>query len=87
MKNSKKAINSKANLALFDLDHTITFEDTFTNFIYYATSTRRLIIGKILLSPLLIGYKIGLIPATILRKYISKICFWKRMKTNQKQGN
>lgn len=59
------------NLALFDFDGTITFNDTFTAFIHYALDPGRLAAGKLILSPLIIGYKLGLVPARIIRPCIS----------------
>jgi HAD superfamily hydrolase (TIGR01490 family) len=55
------------NLALFDFDGTITSTDTFTPFIHFATPRYRLVPGMVLLSPLILGYELGLMPATRLR--------------------
>lgn len=61
------------NLALFDFDGTISFKDNFIPFIFYATVPRRLAIGKIILSPLILGYKLKIVPATVIRRCI--VCF------------
>jgi len=47
------------DLALFDFDGTITHQDTFTPFIFYAASKNRVRLGKLVLLPLLIKYKLG----------------------------
>lgn len=56
-----------ANLALFDFDGTITSEDSFVPFIVHAVDPFRMALGKVLLSPLVLAYKVGLFPATKLR--------------------
>lgn len=63
------------NLALFDFDGTITTRETFVDFIHLAVPPRRLLLGKILLSPLVIGYKLGLIPVHALRRAVASIAF------------
>ena len=56
------------NLALFDFDHTLTTNDNFTNFIYYGVPSTRLAIGKVVLAPMLIAYKLRILPGTVLRQ-------------------
>jgi phosphatidylglycerophosphatase C len=63
------------SLALFDFDGTITRQDTFTPFIFQAVEPRRLAYGKILLSPLIAGYKLGLLPASAMRASIARFGF------------
>ncbi|MCX6123872.1 MAG: HAD-IB family hydrolase [Proteobacteria bacterium] len=63
------------NLALFDFDGTITTADTFTPFIRYAVAPKRFAFGTVLLSPLLVGYKLGLLSSSLLRKNIVKFGF------------
>ncbi|MDN5279314.1 MAG: hypothetical protein PWR01_3279 [Clostridiales bacterium] len=48
-------------LALFDFDGTITTHDSYREFLRFIVGTRKLILGSLLLSPWLLGYKIGLI--------------------------
>jgi HAD superfamily hydrolase (TIGR01490 family) len=55
------------NLALFDFDGTITFKDSFTPFIVYAVEPRRMAIGKVVLSPMIAAYKLGLVPTSLMR--------------------
>jgi HAD superfamily hydrolase (TIGR01490 family) len=49
------------NLALFDFDGTITTVGTFPLFCRYVVSRPRLIVGGLLISPWLVGYKVGLV--------------------------
>ena len=49
------------NLALFDFDGTITTVGTFPLFCRYVASRPRVIVGGLLISPWLIGYKAGLV--------------------------
>lgn len=55
------------NLALFDFDGTITTREMFPDFMHFAVPPTRLAIGKVILSPLVIGYKLGVISGTIVR--------------------
>lgn len=63
------------NIALFDFDGTITFQDTFTPFIYFAASRRRIALGTVLLAPMILGYKLGLIAAPRMRAAIARVAF------------
>lgn len=63
------------NLALFDFDGTITTRETFPDFIKLAMQPRRLALGKLLLAPLIIGYRLGIVPATLVRARIVKFAF------------
>ena len=66
------------NIALFDFDGTITNEDAFTKFIFFATPKSRLFAGMILLSPVIFLHKIGLFPAAKIRPLLAKFAFWNR---------
>lgn len=66
------------NLALFDFDGTITTEDTFTAFLFYATSRRRLAIGFALAWPVILLYKLSLLPARKTRPVLACVAFWNR---------
>ncbi|HAS62498.1 MAG TPA: phosphoserine phosphatase [Vibrio sp.] len=66
------------NLALFDFDGTITNQDTYTEFLFFATPKPRLIIGGIITSPVILLYKLGLLPASKTRPILSKVAFWQR---------
>ena len=63
------------NLALFDFDGTIPFKDTFTPFVYFATSQTRIALGTVLLGPMILGYKLGLVGAPRMRAAIARIAF------------
>lgn len=63
------------NLALFDFDGTITTADTFTPFIRYAAGRTRTIAGMALLSPMILGYELGLVPAPPMRAAAAHVCF------------
>lgn len=52
------------NLALFDFDGTITSRDTFTPFVMRAVGPARMAVGKVVLSPLIAAYELGLLPAS-----------------------
>lgn len=58
------------DLALFDFDGTITTEDTFTKYIFYAVSKKRSRLGKLVLLPLLIKYKLDLVQGRDIREKI-----------------
>lgn len=55
------------NLALFDFDGTITTREMFPDFMHFAVAPRRLALGKVLLAPLVIGYKLGIVAGTLVR--------------------
>jgi phosphatidylglycerophosphatase C len=63
------------NLALFDFDGTITVSDTFTDFLRFATHPRRIAVGGVLLGPVGIGYRCGLISAATARPVYSRYAF------------
>jgi phosphatidylglycerophosphatase C len=48
-------------LALFDFDGTITFKDSFADFIRYAVGRKKLIIGIVRLIPMLCAYALGFV--------------------------
>jgi len=62
-------------LALFDFDGTITFKDSFGDFIAYAVGRRRLITGAVLLSPMLLGNVLGLISNWRAKEIVSTYFF------------
>ena len=55
------------NLALFDFDGTITHADTFVPFIHFSTRKARVRLGSALLSPLVVGHKLNMVPAKHVR--------------------
>lgn len=66
------------NLALFDFDGTITNTDTFSKFIYETAPKTRLSIGKLILAPIVVGYKLGIVPARLTRTVVARIAFFRR---------
>lgn len=63
------------NLALFDFDGTITFGDTFSPFIRFAVDRRQLVTGMLALSPIILGYKLGLVTAARMRRGMVEAAF------------
>lgn len=63
------------NLALFDFDGTITFDDTFAPFILSSVRPARLAVGKIALGPMLAAYRLGLVQASVVRRCIVRLGF------------
>lgn len=63
------------NLALFDFDGTVTAADTFTPFVKSAVSKARLYWGTFLLLPVILGYKLDFVSASLMRRLIVRICF------------
>ncbi|MGF1909366.1 HAD-IB family hydrolase [Vibrio kasasachensis] len=66
------------DLALFDFDGTITNQDAYTAFLFFATPRPRMIVGCVAVSPVILFYKIGLLPASKTRPILSKVAFWRR---------
>ena len=63
------------DLALFDFDCTITRSDSFVPFLNFALSRRRMLFGRVVLAPLIIGYHLGFVPARRLRTAITFVGF------------
>jgi phosphatidylglycerophosphatase C len=63
------------NLALFDFDGTITKSDTWTPFIRFAGRLARMLAGRVLLSPVIAGYRLGLVSASRGRQMAARVCF------------
>lgn len=61
------------NLALFDFDGTITTREMLPDFFRKVVPRPRLIAGQILLAPLIIGYKFGLISGVTVRSAIVRV--------------
>jgi phosphatidylglycerophosphatase C len=64
------------NLALFDFDGTITTGDTFTSFLRFAVRPSRAAVGGVLLSPLILGYRLKRIAASRARPVVARVSFW-----------
>ena len=63
------------NLALFDFDGTITTREMFPDFVRLAVPAHRLALGKVLLAPLIAGYKLGVVSGSILRAAVVRLGF------------
>lgn len=63
------------NLALFDFDGTITTREMLPDFYRFAIRPRRWAVGKILLAPLVVGYKTGLVSGVVLRAVVAWLGF------------
>lgn len=61
------------NLALFDFDGTITATDSFVPFVQRVISRPRQMLGRVILLPIILGYKMGAISASRTRAMI--VCF------------
>jgi HAD superfamily hydrolase (TIGR01490 family) len=65
------------DLALFDFDGTITTKGTYPGFVSFAVPPRRKVVGGVILSPLLIGYRGGVVSDEAIRKAMSRVGFWR----------
>ena len=65
------------DLALFDFDGTITVDPTYPAFVRFAVRPRRKLLGGIILAPLIVGYRIGLLSDRRIRAAISRVAFWR----------
>jgi HAD superfamily hydrolase (TIGR01490 family) len=63
------------NLALFDFDGTITFTNTWTPFLHFAVRPSRLMVGRVLLLPVIVGHKLGVMPAGRSRQFANCVAF------------
>lgn len=63
------------DLALFDFDGTITRRETMPDFMHAAVRPHRLLPGKLFLAPLILGYKIGVVPGSVIRAMICYLGF------------
>jgi phosphatidylglycerophosphatase C len=63
------------NLALFDFDGTITVSDTFSSFVRFAVRPTRMLAGRVLLSPLVLGYRLHVVSACQARPVVARFGF------------
>jgi phosphatidylglycerophosphatase C len=63
------------NLALFDFDGTLTLGDNFVPFARLQASRRRKLVADVCLSPLLVGYKLGVLQTSWLRPRVAWFAF------------
>ncbi len=60
----------KQRIAFFDFDGTITFKDTYLEFIKYTKGTLRFITGFFINSPYLVAYKLKIIPNQVAKEKV-----------------
>jgi HAD superfamily hydrolase (TIGR01490 family) len=63
------------NLALFDFDGTITRTDTWTPFMRLAVRPSRMRMAVVLLSPVIVGYRLGMISSSRGRQAAARVGF------------
>ncbi len=63
------------NLALFDFDGTITTRDTFTPFLRFAVRRERILVGSVIFSPLMLGYRLRLVSGRTARPFVARFGF------------
>jgi HAD superfamily hydrolase (TIGR01490 family) len=63
------------NLALFDFDGTITSNNTWTPFLKYAVRPSRMVVGRLLLLPVIVGHRLGVLPAGRARQIANWVAF------------
>jgi phosphatidylglycerophosphatase C len=63
------------NLALFDFDGTITRSDTFTPFLRLSVRPARKVAGSVLLAPVILGYKLGMMSGRTSRPIAARVAF------------
>lgn len=63
------------NLALFDFDGTITSNNTWTPFLKFAVRPSRMVIGRLLLVPVIVGHRLGAVPAGRARQIANYVAF------------
>ena len=63
------------NLALFDFDGTITRTDTWTEFLRFSATRRRLVAAAVVLSPVMVAYRLGWITGRQGRPVTARVAF------------
>jgi len=63
------------NLALFDFDGTITTRELMPDFVRMATTKRRLMVGRVVMAPVFVGYRAGLVSGNAIRERITDFAF------------
>lgn len=65
------------DLALFDFDGTISDRETMPDFMHAAVRPGRLLAGKLVLMPLIVGYRMGVVSGSLVRAAICLFGFWR----------
>ena len=63
------------NLALFDFDGTITSNNTWTPFLKFAVPPSRMAVGRLLLLPVIVGHRLGVLPTGRAREIANYVAF------------
>ena len=63
------------NLALFDFDGTITTRELMPDFVRMATTQWRRRVGRVVLAPIYVGYKAGVVSGNAIRERIADFAF------------
>jgi HAD superfamily hydrolase (TIGR01490 family) len=63
------------NLALVDFDGTVTRTDTWTPFLRFAVRPQRMVAGRVLLAPIFVGYRLGMVSASRGRQVAARVAF------------
>ena len=63
------------NLALFDFDGTITTRELMPDFVRMATTRRRRVLGRVVLAPIYVGYKAGVVSGNAIRERLANFAF------------
>ena len=63
------------NLALFDFDGTVTKGDTYSPFLRFAVRPHRVALGGIVVSPLILAYRLGFVSASRARPIVAWVGF------------
>ena len=61
------------SIALFDFDGTITEHETMPDFVRRSVSRHRLLFGQLLLAPLVLAYRLGLVSGVAIRSAIVRV--------------
>ncbi len=73
------------NLALFDFDGTIRRGDSFSEFVRFAVRPGRMIAGRMLVGPLVLAYRLGLLSASRTRSAVARFGFRREEVTRLRQ--
>ncbi|MCB0737526.1 MAG: HAD-IB family hydrolase [Bacteroidetes bacterium] len=68
-------MNQKKAIAFFDFDGTLITADSFWKFLQFTQSTPRLVFGAIVLSPILVLFKLKLLGNSVAKKAVMKHFF------------
>jgi phosphatidylglycerophosphatase C len=81
------------NLALFDFDGTITSSDSWTPFMRMAVRPARIRMAMVALSPVVVGYRLGMISASRCRQVAARLGFsgepaaWRSVRSDRPAGH